>query len=68
MNEEIFNSDLRKFLKIFGVGAQREIEKAIRGALDAGALTGTETIKARARLELEGMDVDFVVEEDIRLA
>jgi hypothetical protein len=68
MNEEVFNIDLRKFLKTFGVGAQREIEKAVRNAIDAGALTGTETIRARAKLEIEGVGVDFVVEEDIRLS
>ena len=68
MNEEVFNIDLRRFLKTFGVGAQREIEKAIRDALAAGALTGAETITARARLDIVGMEVDFVVEEDIRLS
>jgi hypothetical protein len=68
MNEETFNQDLRKFLKTFGVGAQREIEKAVRAALDAGTLAGNETIKARARLEIAGVELDFVVEEDIRLA
>jgi hypothetical protein len=68
MNEEVFNIDLRKFLKTFGIGAQREIEKAVRSAIDAGTLAGTETIRARARLELEGLSLDFVVEEDVRLS
>jgi hypothetical protein len=68
MNEEVFNMDLRKFLKTFGVGAQRAIEKAVRDALDAGALTGSETITARARLEIGGLELDFVVEEEIRLS
>jgi hypothetical protein len=33
MNEETFNMSIRKFLKTVGVTSQREIEKAVRGAL-----------------------------------
>ena len=68
MNEEQFNADLRKFLKRFGVSAQREIEKAVWAGIESGALTGNETLKARARLEVEGVELDLVVEDDIRLS
>ena len=68
MNEETFNMDLRKFLKTFGVGAQRELEQAVRKAIESGALNGSTTVKARAKLEVEGLEVDFVVEEDLRIA
>ena len=68
MNEEQFNLDLRRFLKRFGISAQREIEEAVRKGLADGALTGAETIKARARLEIEGMAVDLLIEEEIHLA
>jgi hypothetical protein len=44
MNEDVFNMSLRKFLKKVGVTSQREIEKVVRGALDAGRLNGTETL------------------------
>jgi hypothetical protein len=67
MNEELFNLELRKFLKRFGVGAQREIEKAVQQGIASGALRGAETIKVRARLEIEGMDSDLVVEEQLPL-
>src|SRR5262249_48111218 len=30
MNEDVFNTSIRKFLKTLGVSAQREIEKAVR--------------------------------------
>ena len=53
MDEEKFNMDVRKFLKHFGVTAQREIEKAVSDGLATGKLKGNETIKARAVLELE---------------
>ncbi|PYO42846.1 MAG: hypothetical protein DMD33_09285 [Gemmatimonadetes bacterium] len=68
MNEEAFNLSVRKFLKHFGVTAQREIERSVDTALAAGKLKGTETIKARARLEIQGLPTDLVVEQDITLA
>jgi hypothetical protein len=54
MNEDQLNLDIRKFLKHFGVTAQREIEKAVAAGIASGKLKGTETIKARAVLELDG--------------
>jgi hypothetical protein len=68
MNEEAFNISVRKFLKNFGVTAQREIEKSVDAAIKAGKLKGTETLKARARLEIQGLPTDLVVEQDITLA
>jgi len=67
MNEEQFNLDLRKFLKRFGISAQREIEEVVRRGLADGSLTGAETIKARARLEIEGREVDLLIEEELHL-
>jgi hypothetical protein len=68
MNEEQFNLDIRKFLKHFGVTAQREIEKAVAGAIADGRLKGHETLKARAVLELEGFGTLERIEGDITLA
>jgi len=67
MNEERFNLDVRKFLKHFGVTAQREIEKAVAAAIADGKLKGTETIKARAVLELEGFGTLERIEGEIGL-
>ena len=50
MNEEAFNLELRKFLKRFGVTAQREIEKAVDVALKSRKLTGNEVLPVRATL------------------
>jgi hypothetical protein len=52
MDEDVFNLELRKFLKRFGVTAQREIEKAVAAALEQGALTGKEVLAVRATLEI----------------
>ncbi|HEX6316457.1 MAG TPA: DUF6494 family protein [Gemmatimonadaceae bacterium] len=67
MNEERFNLDIRKFLKHFGVTAQREIEKAVAAGMSDGRLTGNETIKARAILELEGFGTLERIDGEIQL-
>lgn len=68
MNEEIFNLAIRKFLKHFGITAQREIEKAVYDAIKSGKLSGTETLKARVRLEIEALGTQVLVEHDIALS
>lgn len=68
MNEEVFNMEVRKFLKKVGVTSQREIEKAVREAVQLGKLTGNEKLKARMKLEVEGIDLEWVIEDDIALS
>ncbi|MFL5803112.1 MAG: DUF6494 family protein [Roseiflexaceae bacterium] len=67
MDEEQFNMELRKFLKRFGVSAQREIEKAAQEGRMSGALAGAATLKVRARLEIEGVHDALVIEEELPL-
>ncbi len=67
MNEEKFNLTLRQFLKSFGITGQREIEKAVDAALQDGTIKGTETLRARATLEIDGLPIKQVVEGDIEL-
>jgi hypothetical protein len=68
MNEETFNMEVRKFLKKVGVTSQREIENAVRAAMKAGSLTGTERLKARMRLEVDEVNLELVIEDDIALS
>lgn len=68
MNEEIFNIELRKFLKRFGVTSQREIERAVSEALDRKALTGNETLPIRATLAIPGVLDELRIDGEIRLA
>lgn len=68
MDEERFNLSLRRLLKQFGVTAQREVEKAVDSAIKAGALTGRETLRARATITVEGLPGDIVVEGSVELA
>ena len=67
MNEDVFNMELRKFLKKVGVTSQREIEQAVRGAIEAGKLQGNETVKAKVTLTLEGLDLSHEIDGDISL-
>lgn len=68
MNEDAFNLSIRKFLKQFGVTAQREIEHAVQRALADGTLKGHETIPVRATLRLDGLVEEFNVDSEITLA
>ena len=68
MNEETFNISIRKFLKHFGVTAQREMERAVRAAIEDGTLRGTETrIPVRATLVVDGVVRDFHVDGELAL-
>ena len=62
MNEDVFNMQIRKFLKSVGVTSQREIETTVRQALASGKLKGDETIDAKVTLTIGalGLSVDIV--------
>ena len=67
MDEDTFNMQVRKFLKKVGVTSQREIETAVREAVNSGKLKGNETLSARMTLTLEAVGVETVIEGDISL-
>jgi ribosomal protein L1 len=68
MNEDALNLSIRKFLKHFGVTAQREIEHAVQRGLADGTLRGDETVPVRATLTLDGLVRDFHIDATITLA
>jgi Family of unknown function (DUF6494) len=67
MNEDVFNVSLRKFLKQVGVTSQREIEKAVRDAIEAGKLKGNEKLSAKMVLTIEGISLVHEIDDDIAL-
>jgi hypothetical protein len=67
MDEEIFNMELRKFLKKVGVTSQREIETAVRDGIEAGKLKGSETLKVKAVLSIEGLELRHDIDGEIKL-
>jgi len=68
MNEEAFNLEIRRFLKRFGVTAQREIEKAVEAAITRGALKGQEVLPVRATLTMPGLLPAVEIDGEIALA
>jgi len=68
MNEEVFNLSVRKFLKHFGVTAQREIEKSVDAALSAGKLKAPRLSRRGPGSRSRGLPTDLVIEQDITLA
>lgn len=67
MHEETFNLSIRKFLKIVGINSQREIEQAVRKALEEGRIRGDESFPARVTLSVAGLDLHFEIDGEIRL-
>ena len=67
MNEDVFNTTLRKFLKKVGVTSQREIEKAVRDAIASGKLTGHEKLPAKIVLTVGGVGLTHEVSDEIEL-
>lgn len=67
MDEEVFNLEVRKFLKRFGITAQREIEKSVRAALERRSLTGQEVLKVEATLSIPGVLPELQIDGDIAL-
>jgi len=67
MDQETFNLSIRKFLKMVGVGSQREIEQAVQKALDAHRIKGEETLAAKVTLEIPSLGVKVPFDGEIRL-
>ncbi len=68
MDDDVLNMSLRKFLKKVGVTSQREIENAIKAALESGRLKGDERLPASVRLQVPRAGLDVVIEGELELA
>jgi hypothetical protein len=68
MDEDRFNMDIRKFLKVVGVTSQREIETAVRNALAKGKLGDSAQLKPRITLSIPELGLEHVVEGEIGLS
>ena len=67
MDEEVFNMQLRRFLKKVGIQSQREIEQAVRRGIETGALASTEKLNAQVLLRVPAVGVDATIEDEIAL-
>ena len=67
MDQETFNLSIRKFLKMVGVGSQREIEQAVHKAIESQRLKGEETLAAKVTLEIPSLGLKVPFEAEIKL-
>jgi hypothetical protein len=52
MNNDVFNMDIRKFLKMVGIKSQHEIEQAVAQAVASGLIMGDEALSASMTLTI----------------
>lgn len=67
MNEDTFNLEIRKFLKKVGITSQREIEAAVRQAIESGDLSGGGKLRATVTLRVPEVGIEIAIEDDIAL-
>ena len=67
MNEDVFNTTIRKFLKKVGVTSQRDIEKAVRDAVAQGRLKGNETLPVIMTLKIAQIGLSIEIDGAIEL-
>lgn len=68
LDEDKFNLEIRKFLKVVGITSQREIETAIRDAVAAGQLGPGDTVTARVVLQLPALGMEREIAAELQLS
>ena len=67
MDDDQFNMNIRKYLKKVGITSQREIENAVRAAIDSGDLQGDETLDVKVTLAVGSIDLTVDIDGEIGL-
>jgi len=67
MNEDTFNHQVRKFLKKVGITSQREIEKAVRKAVEDKSVDANAKLHATVTLRVPELGIELDIEDDIAL-
>jgi hypothetical protein len=65
MNDDVFNMEIRKFLKRVGVTSQREIDTAVRAAAAGGRLAGTGKVMLKMTLEAPEIGLRHEITDEI---
>ena len=65
IDEDRLNVAIRKFLKVVGITSQREIEKAVRDAAEAGSLPDPAKLQARMTLSIPALGLEHVIDHEI---
>ena len=67
MNEEVFDMEIRRFLKKVGINAHTEIRHAAEQAAAVGKLDGVESVKAAVKLEVPELGLDLTIDGELKL-
>ena len=67
IDEDRLNIEIRKFLKQVGVTSQREIEKAVRDAIESGSLPDSGALAARMTLTVPALGLEHVVDRELSI-
>jgi len=67
IDQDVLNTEIRKFLKKVGITSQQEIERAIEEAVEAGRLVGLDRVHAQVKLEVPALGIDHLIEQDLLL-
>jgi hypothetical protein len=65
MNEDTFNIELRKFLKLVGITSQREIELAVRKAAAEGKIKDKTVLDAKMVLTIPEIGLEHHIDGKI---
>jgi hypothetical protein len=68
MDDDQFNINIRKYLKKVGITSQREIENAVRSAIDNKSLSGDENLDVTVRLSINALDFSVEINGEISLS
>ncbi|MBQ73453.1 MAG: hypothetical protein CMQ20_00355 [Gammaproteobacteria bacterium] len=67
MDDDQFNMNIRRYLKKVGITSQREIENAVRQALEKGELQGDEVLDMKVTLNIGELNKSVDIEGEISL-
>jgi len=67
VNQDKFDKVLRKYLKIAGESSQREIESALRVALECGEIEENERLRISMTIAIDKLGLTHIVEDEISL-
>ena len=68
MDKEVFDSQLRKFLKKVGIQSRREVEQVVPSAINTGTLDATEMLTSCMVLRVPAVGIDVAIEDAIKLS
>jgi len=68
IDEEQLNLEVRRILKKVGITSQREIEHAVRTAVDRGRLSVDGKVEVQVRLEVPDLGLSHEIRETLDLA